>query len=94
MRVFSHYGVMHSRHGAIMPISISFFKAHLLTTVKHRRGAAWRDKTFEFTPLHGCLVYNHSTSNYVIFEFLHVEHLIRGAVFMESMVKALNTHTG
>lgn len=35
--------------------------------------AGW--KPIEFAPLHDCLVYNHSTSNYVIFLYIHVEHL-------------------
>lgn len=93
MQVFSHYGVMHSLHGAIIPISISFFKAHLSTTVKliYTVQPGWI-KTFEFTLLFQFLVYNHSTSNYVIFEFFLVEHLKWAVVFRDSMVKALKKH--
>ena len=74
MQVFAQHEVLHSPHGAIIPINVSFFKAHLSTTVKTLvRGAVWRDKTNEITPWLGRLVDNHSTSNYVIFEILLVE---------------------
>lgn len=82
---FHTMGLCITYHDAIIPISTSFFKEHLSTTVgSHLRSAAWLDKTHESSRFCECLAYIHSISNYFSILFFLKVKLERSFVLTEN----------